>query len=72
MCQYKSFPLLGLGRTIATGSLYVPVSPAGLFVFFGPPTWTLAFGAVIAVAGMFIMYWESRGPKSSNRTRGGG
>ncbi len=72
VCQYKSFPLLGVGRTLALGSLYVPVSLIGLFVFLGiAPTWTLALGAVIAVAGMFIMYWESGDLKTSNRTRGG-
>ncbi|WII08184.1 DMT family transporter [Methanomassiliicoccales archaeon LGM-RCC1] len=70
--QYKGFPLLGVGRTLAIGSLYVPVSVVALFVFLGIiPDWTLIVGVVLAVVGTFVMYWESDSLEDSMRDTGG-
>ena len=70
--QYKGFPLLGVGRTLAIGSLYVPVSVVGLFVFLGiVPDWTLLVGVALAVIGTFVMFWESDSLQDSMRDTGG-
>lgn len=70
--QYKGFPLLGVGRTLSIGSLYVPVSVIALFVFLGiVPEWTLIIGVILAVAGTFVMYWESDSLEDSMRDTGG-
>lgn len=58
--QYKAFPLIGVGRTLSLNSLYVPISLIALFVFLGSDIGILMIvGTVIAVVGVFIMYWES-------------
>lgn len=70
--QYKAFPLIGVGRTLALCSLYVPVSLVALAVFLGTSIqWWVIIGSIIAIAGMFVMYWESGSLKDSNRDLGG-
>lgn len=69
--QYKAFPLLGVGRTLSIGSLYVPVSVVALFVFLGQvPSWMLILGVILAVVGTFVMYWESDSLGDSMRDTG--
>lgn len=70
--QYKAFPLLGVGRTLSIGSLYVPVSVIALLVFLGQvPSWMLVLGIILAVVGTFVMYWESGTLEESIRNVGG-
>ena len=70
--QYKAFPLVGVGRTLSIGSLYVPVSVVALFVFLGQvPSWMLVIGVILAVVGTFVMYWESDSLDESMRDTGG-
>jgi len=71
--QYKAFPLLGVGRTLAIGALYVPVSVVALFVFCGvQPEITFLVGVIIAVVGTFVMYWERSSIEGGLRDVGGG
>lgn len=57
---YKSYPLLGVGRTLSITTLYVPISMVALFVFMGANiAWWVIVGAIIAIVGTFVMYWES-------------
>ncbi|MDI3486839.1 MAG: hypothetical protein PWQ50_2059 [Methanolobus sp.] len=57
---YKSFPLIGVGRGLSVSTLYVPFAMVSLYVFMGAPiAWWLVLGAMIAVLGTFVMYWES-------------
>ena len=71
--QYKAMPLLGIGRTLALASLYVPVSVVALYVFCGvQPEFTFLVGVVIAVVGTFVMYWERGSIEDSVRDISGG
>lgn len=70
--QYKAMPLLGIGRTLALASLYVPVSVVGLYIFCGvQPEFTFLIGVIIAVVGTFVMYWERGSIEGSVRDVGG-
>lgn len=57
---YKAYPLIGVGRGLSVGSLYVVFAILGLSFFMGSPVslWLL-FGTSIAILGTFVMYWES-------------
>lgn len=57
---YKAYPLIGVGRGLSVGSLYVIFAILGLSFFMGSPIglW-LVIGASIAIIGTFVMYWES-------------
>lgn len=58
---YKSFPLIGVGRGQAIAALYGPLALVWLWVFtFELPGWEFAVGALIAVAGSFILFTEKR------------
>lgn len=70
--MYKCYPLIGVGRTLSLTALYVPVSIVALLAFFGVvPAWWIIIGAIISVAGMFVMYWESSSITDSTRETGG-
>lgn len=70
--QYKSFPLLGVGRTLSIGTLYVPISVIALFIFLGyVPSWMLLIGIILAVIGTFVMYWEGKSLGDSIRSTDG-
>lgn len=59
---YKSFPLIGVGRGQAIGSLYGPLAVIWLYLFtLEPPQSNFVIGAVLAVAGGFVLYTEKRG-----------
>ena len=69
---YKSYPLLGVGRTLSITTLYVPISMVALFIFMGQVImWWVIVGAIIAIAGTFVMYWESGNLTDSLRDVGG-
>lgn len=58
---YKSFPLIGVGRGQAIACLYGPLSLVWLWIFSGAEiTWTIIVGAIVAVAGSFILFTERR------------
>ncbi|MDN5749635.1 MAG: DMT family transporter [Pseudonocardia sp.] len=58
---YKSFPLIGVGRGQAIAALYGPMALVWLYVFtLEPPGWQFAIGALIAVAGSFVLFTERR------------
>ena len=58
--MYKCYPLIGVGRTLSLTAMYSPIAIIVLFVFFGVvPAYWIFVGAIVAVAGMFVMYWES-------------
>ncbi|WP_406655824.1 DMT family transporter [Methanolobus sp. ZRKC2] len=57
---YKTYPLIGVGRGLSISTLYVPCAIVFLYIFMGVPVaWWLILGASIAIAGTFVMYWES-------------
>lgn len=69
---YKSYPLLGVGRTLSITTLYVPISMVALFIFMGQEImWWVIVGAIIAIVGTFVMYWESGNLTDSLRDVGG-
>ncbi|WP_440951463.1 hypothetical protein [Methanococcoides sp. FTZ1] len=58
--MWKSYPLIGVGRGMSVSMLYVLFAIIGLYVFMGIPTaWWVVAGAIIAVVGIFVMYWDS-------------
>ena len=58
---YKSFPLIGVGRGQAIAALYGPFALVWLTVFtLVAPSWQFIVGALIAVAGTFILFTEKR------------
>ena len=58
---HKGYPLLGVGRGLAIISgIYVPVSLVALWVFlkdYDISAW-LIVGTIVAIIGVFVMYWE--------------
>ncbi|WP_440951461.1 hypothetical protein [Methanococcoides sp. FTZ1] len=67
---YKSYPLIGVGRGLSIGTLYVPFAILGLSVFMGVPIgWWIIIGASIAIVGTFVMYWDSGGDSLLECTR---
>lgn len=66
---YKSYTLIGVGRTLSVTTLYVPISILFLSVFLGMDVgWWIIVGAAIAIAGTFTMYWEGGAIKDSLRS----
>ncbi|OPY19619.1 MAG: EamA-like transporter family protein [Methanomethylovorans sp. PtaU1.Bin093] len=58
--MWKSYPLIGVGRGMSVSTLYVLFAIIALYVFMGIPTaWWVVLGALIAVVGIFVMYWDS-------------
>ena len=59
VAMYKCYPLIGVGRTVSFTAFYVPISIVALTAFLGQPISVLiVVGTIIAIIGMFIMYWE--------------
>ncbi|WP_256623707.1 DMT family transporter [Methanolobus chelungpuianus] len=57
---YKAYPLIGVGRGLSIGTLYVVFAILSLSIFMGVPIgWGIIVGASIAVIGTFVMYWDS-------------
>jgi drug/metabolite transporter (DMT)-like permease len=57
---YKAYPLIGVGRGLSIGTLYVVFAILGLSIFMGVPIgWWIIVGSSIAIVGIFVMYWES-------------
>lgn len=55
---YKSFPLIGVGRGQAIGSLYGLMAVVFLLVFTGAFEASYVVGAIICIIGTFIMFTE--------------
>ncbi len=71
--QYKAFPLIGVGRTLSIDSFYVPIALVCLWIFLGDNIGLMVVGGVvIALIGIFVMYWDSGSLEESNRDVGGG
>lgn len=68
---YKSFPLIGVGRGQAVGSLYALMAVIFIFLFVGdPPGWWLVVGAAICIIGGAVMASEGSESLSSLRDTG--
>ncbi|MEA4978265.1 MAG: DMT family transporter [Methanomassiliicoccaceae archaeon] len=68
---YKSFPLIGVGRGQAVGSLYAIMAVVFIFMFTGAnPGWLLVIGAVICVVGGGLMASEGSEEIASLRDTG--
>ena len=67
---HKGYPLMGVGRGLAINSgIYVPASLVALWVFlkdYSISLWLLV-GTVVAIIGVFIMYWETDEEQDSVR-----
>ena len=58
---YKSFPLIGVGRAQAIAILFGPIGLLWLAVFtLDLPEWNFVVGAIVAVAGSFVLFTEKR------------
>jgi len=55
---YKSFPLIGVGRGQAIGSLYGLMAVVFLLVFTGAYQWSYIVGAVICILGTYVLFTE--------------
>lgn len=67
---HKGYPLTGVGRGLAINSgLYVPVSILALWIFLKdyPISSWLIVGTIVAIVGVFIMYWEKEEVQDSLR-----
>lgn len=70
VAMYKCYPLIGVGRTVSFTAFYVPVSIVGLALFLGQEiSLFIIIGTIIAIAGMFVMYWEK--DEMADSVRGG-
>lgn len=59
VCWYKSFPLIGVGRGQAVGTLCVLVAVVSLFLFAGQvPSIAIVLGAVLCIGGSVAMVTE--------------
>ena len=58
VCWYKSFPLIGVGRGQAIGSLYGLMAVVFLLIFTGAFEWCYVAGAIICIAGTFLLFTE--------------
>jgi len=68
---YKSFPLIGVGRGQAVGSLYALLAVIFIFMFTGSnPGWLLIIGAVLCIVGGVIMASEGTEEIASLRVTG--
>lgn len=66
---YKSFPLIGVGRGQAIGSLYGLMAVIFLFMFTGAFEWSYVVGAIICIVGTFMLF--SEGTENLDSLRGG-
>lgn len=55
---YKSFPLIGVGRGQAIGSLYGLMAVMFLLAFTGQYRWVYIVGAIICIVGTFMLFVE--------------
>jgi len=55
---YKSFPLIGVGRGQAVGSLYGLMAVVFLWMFTGSFEWTYVVGAIVCIVGTFLLFTE--------------
>lgn len=68
---YKSFPLIGVGRGQAVGSLYALLAVIFIFMFTGTnPGWLLLLGAILCIGGGVIMASEGSEEIASLRVTG--
>ena len=68
---YKSFPLIGVGRGQAIGSLYALMAVIFIFLFVGSaPGWLLFAGAALCIIGGLVMASEGTDTISSLRDTG--
>ena len=59
VCWYKSFPLIGVGRGQAIASFYAVFAVFYLTIFtLDFPQWNFILGLVLAITGIFIMFYE--------------
>ena len=71
-CTNKGFPLIGVARTASLNALYAPFSMIFLFLFMGiVPAWVVLIGVVIALVGVYVMYYDSGDLAEGNRASGG-
>lgn len=71
VAMYKCYPLIGVGRTVSFTAFYVPVSIVALTIFLGQSiSMFIIVGAIIAIIGMFVMYWEKDSMADSMREGG--
>ncbi len=70
---HKGFPLMGVGRGLAVdNAVYVPAALISLWVFlkdYDISIWLIA-GAVVAIIGTFVMYWEKEEVQDGLRDSG--
>ncbi|MCL2509827.1 MAG: DMT family transporter [Methanomassiliicoccaceae archaeon] len=65
---YRAFPLVGVGRGQSIASLYGLFAVIFVFLFVGgEQSWTTIIGAVICIAGTFLMYTEPASQMESLR-----
>jgi drug/metabolite transporter (DMT)-like permease len=65
---YRAFPLVGVGRGQSIASLYGLFAVIFVFLFVGgDQSWTTIIGAVICIAGTFLMYTEPASKMQSLR-----
>lgn len=64
---YKSFPLIGVGRGQAIGSLYGLMAVIFLLAFTGAFKWTYVVGAIICIVGTFMLFTEKTDDMDSLR-----
>lgn len=73
IAEYKAIPLIGVGRTLSVASMYAIMSIIFLSTLCGAEISAfVAVGAVTAVIGTFMIYWEgSKSLESGTRDAGG-
>jgi len=64
---YKSFPLIGVGRGQAVGSLYGLLAVVFLAIFCGTFEWVYIVGAIICIVGTFMLFTEKTDDMESLR-----
>ena len=64
---YKSFPLIGVGRGQAIGSLYGLMAVIFLWAFTGSFEWVYIIGAIICITGTFVLFTEKTDSLASLR-----
>lgn len=64
---YKSFPLIGVGRGQAVGSLYGLMAVVFLLMFTGQYKWIYIVGAIVCIIGTFMLFVEKTDSMGSLR-----
>lgn len=64
---YKSFPLIGVGRGQAVGSLYGLMAVVFILIFCGTFSWIYIVGAIICIIGTFLLFTEKTDDMESLR-----